>query len=48
MKTKCDCCGNDNALNNVSHFDSFYEWLCDECYKKWHEDKGWIFEDGDW
>ena len=34
----CDCCGK-RATHNVKRFDSFYEFLCDDCYEQWQSDK---------
>lgn len=36
----CDCCGKKSIhLHNVKKFDSFYEYLCDDCYDEWQNSK---------
>lgn len=35
---QCDCCG-EKATHSVKEYDSFYEYLCDDCYREWLADK---------
>lgn len=41
---KCDCCG-EHATHNVKGLDSFYEYLCDDCYEQWLTDKDDLWDD---